>query len=263
VSPIVATKRVSGVFSAGGTVTYTVTITNDGAAPFPDLAGPEFEDTLASELSVVSTQASAGDVTANGNRVSWSGSLPGHSSVTLTIVARIAAGSEGRIVSNQGLVYWDLDGDGGSDAVVVTDDPDAPGGGERTAFQVPWGAASFFTVEPCRLVDTRRAAGPRGGPALAAGTDRAFGLAGACGLPPAAKGVVLNVAVTQPTAAGELVLHAAGTSVPGGSSIHYRAGQTRSNHVVVPLDPAAALAVFCNQGSGTAHLVLDVTGYFE
>ena len=50
----------------------------------------------------------------------------------------------------------------------------------------PPGALDFYTIAPCRAVDTRGAAGPYGAPALAAGAPRAFALAGRCGVPAAA-----------------------------------------------------------------------------
>ncbi len=43
----------------------------------------------------------------------------------------------------------------------------------------------FVPVTPCRVVDTRRAAGAFGGPSLAAGTSRDFPIVqGACDIPP-------------------------------------------------------------------------------
>jgi hypothetical protein len=45
-------------------------------------------------------------------------------------------------------------------------------------------ALEFSTLTPCRLLDTRDAAGTFGGPALAAGADRVFPLFGRCGMPP-------------------------------------------------------------------------------
>ncbi|MGH9367048.1 MAG: S8 family peptidase, partial [Thermoanaerobaculia bacterium] len=45
------------------------------------------------------------------------------------------------------------------------------------------GPKSFYTVTPCRAVDTRNASGPLGGPALSAGGTRTFALAGQCGIP--------------------------------------------------------------------------------
>ncbi|MEO8347540.1 MAG: zinc-dependent metalloprotease, partial [Acidobacteriota bacterium] len=63
-------------------------------------------------------------------------------------------------------------------------------------------AARFYTVAPCRVVDTRNAPGPYGGPALAANTDRTFVFAGQCGIPTSATAVSGNVTVVQSTAAG-------------------------------------------------------------
>jgi hypothetical protein len=121
----------------------------------------------------------------------------------------------------------------------------------------------FFTLSPCRLIDTRNAMGPYGGPALAADADRTFTLAGQCGIPATARAVSVNVTVTAPSATGNLRLYPAGTSLPGVSSINYSAGQARRNNAIVSLNTSGALAVRCAQASGTAHFILDVNGYFE
>lgn len=71
------------------------------------------------------------------------------------------------------------------------------------------------------------------------------------------------MAVTQASAVGHLRLHTAGTTVPHVAAINYRAGKTRSNNAVVALDPSGRLAVYSGQPSGSVHLILDVTGYFE
>jgi hypothetical protein len=121
----------------------------------------------------------------------------------------------------------------------------------------------FYTVPPCRVVDTRNEAGPWGGPPLAAGAERVFTIMDRCTIPTSARSVSLNVAVTQADAPGNLSLYPAGISVPLVSAVNYVAGMTRSNNAIVPLSAAGALAVYCNQGSGTVHVILDVTGYFE
>jgi hypothetical protein len=46
---------------------------------------------------------------------------------------------------------------------------------------------NLFTLAPCRVLDTRDAAGQYGGPALVAGQSRAFTLAGRCGIPASAR----------------------------------------------------------------------------
>jgi plastocyanin len=124
-------------------------------------------------------------------------------------------------------------------------------------------ALVFHTLPPCRVVDTREPNGPFGGPALAAGQDRIFAVAGQCGIPMSARAVAYNVTVTQPTALGHVTLHPAGAAVPATSTLNYRAGQTRANNAIVQLGSGGALGVACGQGSGTVHLIIDVTGYFE
>jgi glucose/arabinose dehydrogenase len=125
------------------------------------------------------------------------------------------------------------------------------------------GPLGYFTVTPCRLVDTRNAPGPRGGPALAAGATRTFDLRGECAIPATAKALALNVTVTAPTVAGNLRLYPADELSPGTSTVNFASGQTRANNARVRLGGTGALAVFCSMASGTAHVVLDVVGFFE
>jgi uncharacterized repeat protein (TIGR01451 family) len=122
---------------------------------------------------------------------------------------------------------------------------------------------AFHTVSPCRVVDTRGAAGLVGGPALAAGASRSFPVVGRCGIPASAWAVSLNVAVTGPTAAGNLRVLPGGTPVPPASALNYAPGQTRANNATVSLGPAGDVAVFCGQATGTTHFILDVNGYFQ
>jgi hypothetical protein len=124
----------------------------------------------------------------------------------------------------------------------------------------PWG---FYTVVPCRLLDTRNPTGPYGGPALAAGADRTFTLAGRCGIPATAVAVSVNMTVTQPTAAGSLTLYPADVPLPLAWSITYPAGQTRANNGVEPVSESGEIKVRCSQPSGSTHFILDVNGYFE
>jgi hypothetical protein len=121
----------------------------------------------------------------------------------------------------------------------------------------------FYTLSPCRVFDTRQVAGPTAGAPLSCGTSRDFTIAGpACGVPTGAKSVSFNVMVTQPSAGGNLRLFASGDSVPLVSSLNYAAGQTRGNNGVAPLSAAGQVAARCSP-SGTAHVILDVNGYFE
>lgn len=123
-------------------------------------------------------------------------------------------------------------------------------------------AMGFHTLAPCRAVDTREPA--LGGPTpVAAGQDRVFALGGVCGLPSTAKAISLNLTVTQATVQGNLRLYPAGTPPPLVSTLNYAAGQTRANNAVASLNAAGQLAVRCSQAGGSAHVIIDVNGYFE
>jgi len=140
--------------------------------------------------------------------------------------------------------------------------PDAQAATLPSAFTYTAGT-SFYTVTPCRVADTRNPTGSFGGPALAANADRTFTVTGQCGIPATAKAVSANVTITQPTSVGDLRLLAGGSALPLTSSINYRAGQTRANDAVIPLGAAGALAVHCDQSSGTVQFIIDVNGYFQ
>jgi hypothetical protein len=120
-------------------------------------------------------------------------------------------------------------------------------------------AASFYTLVPCRAVDTRE------GEPLAPGADRTFVLAGHCGIPASARAVSLNVTVTGSIAAGSVSLFPGGTRASGVSVVDYGAGQTRANNAVLGLAGGAigAHCDQCDQELGTVQLVIDVNGYFE
>jgi hypothetical protein len=117
----------------------------------------------------------------------------------------------------------------------------------------------FHTLTPCRLIDTRAAAGTYGGPALVAGAARVFPLIGVCGILATAQTLSVNLTVTASTTAGNLRLYPGGMPVPTISSINYLAGQTRGNNAVVMLKGIGELAAYCAQASGTAHFGLTVT----
>lgn len=136
--------------------------------------------------------------------------------------------------------------------------------GKLTALASP-PPTSFYTVPPCRVVDTRLASGvPIGGPALAGGIARTLHLAGQCGVPDTAAAVSVNVTVTGAGAAGYLRLDAAGAAASMFSTLNYSLGQTRANNAIVALSSSGDLAALALQNAGsTVHLIIDVNGYFE
>jgi Calx-beta domain len=121
----------------------------------------------------------------------------------------------------------------------------------------------YHTVTPCRLADTRNPTGPSGGPALGAGTTRAFPAVGLCGIPATAQALAVNVTVTGAGSAGNLRLFPADSTVPLASTINFPASRARGNNAIVRVGTAGRIGVQCNTPPGTAHVILDVFGYFQ
>ncbi len=122
-------------------------------------------------------------------------------------------------------------------------------------------ASSFEPLPPCRLLDTRVSGGLT---TLAAGSRRDFALSGLCGVPPDAKSVSVNVAVTGPLAAGFVNVFPAGLAVPPTSAVNFSAGQTRANNLIVSTSgtPAGTVTVH-NASAGAADVIVDVNGFFR
>ncbi len=151
---------------------------------------------------------------------------------------------------------------------VVVTNPDAQSGTLTNGFAYlpPPAATRYFAIAPCRLFDTRNAAGPdAAAPALVAGATRTFDVSGRCGVPETAVSLAVNVTVTGPGAAGELrIFPGNGISpTPPAGAIFYAPGKTRANNAVLRLatDGTATYKVQNVSAAGT-HFILDVSGYF-
>src|SRR2546430_560953 len=127
----------------------------------------------------------------------------------------------------------------------------------------PAPSPGFYTVTPCRLVDTRNPTGPFGGPAIQANSSRSFTIVGQCGIPSTAEAVNLNITVTQANSAGDFRLFPGGSALPNSTAINYGAGKTRANNGSFALGSAGDLVVHCDQPTGSVQLILDVSGYYE
>lgn len=149
--------------------------------------------------------------------------------------------------------------------VVVTNAGGSPGSLASAFFYAPPAVASrWHPVAPCRVVDTRNANGPLGGPALPAGGTRSFGVPGTCAIPPSAKSLTVNYTVTQGTQAGELRAFPGDAVWSGASVVSFKAGATRANGGVLFLATnGAGTFQATNASAGPLHFILDVNGYFE
>ncbi|MEO8586074.1 MAG: hypothetical protein ABI584_07920 [Acidobacteriota bacterium] len=141
------------------------------------------------------------------------------------------------------------------------------GGGFANVTVAPAGeAVQFYGVTPCRLVDTRGAIGALGGPALAASgaPDRAFTVAGNCGIPAGATSVSANATVVNPPFGGALALYRGDGAPVGAISISFNPAATRAGNAFLQLALDGSGSVNVNNSSaGPVHFVLDVNGYFE
>ncbi len=128
----------------------------------------------------------------------------------------------------------------------------------------PGAPLAYYTLAPCRLVDTRNPTAPLAGPALAGGgAQRSFGLSGVCGVPTTARALSVNLTVVSPAAGGDLRLFPADQPTPLISAINFAANQTRTNNAILGLGWGTGLLTVQNDAGGTVQLVVDVNGYYQ
>lgn len=127
------------------------------------------------------------------------------------------------------------------------------------------GPARFYTLTPCRVFDTRNPAGAFAGPALAAASPRSFPLAGRCGIPATARAVSANLTELGAGSNGDVRAYASDIAAPVATAISVGAGKVRANNAVLAVsqDGNAAVTFILDIPAGSAHLILDVNGYFE
>lgn len=124
-------------------------------------------------------------------------------------------------------------------------------------------ATTFHTLPPCRVLDTRNAAGPLGGPSIGALGSRSFVAAGVCGVPAGAIALSANATVVSPAATGGFVIYPNGiASPPTASTLSFQSGVTRANNTLVYMASDGSFVVK-NNAAGAFHFLLDVNGYFR
>ncbi len=112
-------------------------------------------------------------------------------------------------------------------------------------------ADNYFSVTPCRLLDTR------GGPQITA-IPTTIQVTGSCGVPANATALAGNLTAIPPAANGYMRLSPAGTS-PGTTTLNYRTSNVRANNFIMQLSWNGRVDLI---SSPAADAVVDVTGYF-
>src|SRR5579871_4386303 len=165
--------------------------------------------------------------------------------------------SDGRIKSNAAIVPA---GRTGAISVFATDTTDVVL--DINGYFVPASTQTglaFYPVTPCRIADTRNAAGPLGGPKLAGQSSRTFPVLGACNLPATAQAYSLNFAAIPAGPLGYLTAWPTGQPQPFVASLNAVTGSIAANAVVVPAGAGGSVDVYT---TGDTDLVIDIDGYF-
>jgi hypothetical protein len=128
------------------------------------------------------------------------------------------------------------------------------------------GPYRFFTLTPCRLLDTRLADGPFGGPPIPpGGSQRVVVAAGHCGIPAGARALAVNVTVVASPQPGFLTFFPGDAAVPGTSTINFKPGRVIANNAVLALASSGSgtLALSNFTASQPVQVLIDVSGYFQ
>jgi ELWxxDGT repeat protein len=122
---------------------------------------------------------------------------------------------------------------------------------------VPMG---FYTITPCRVIDTRVAGS---GTPLVGGVARNVQFTGVCGIPSTALAVSVNLTATGFTGNGNLRLFPGGTTPSLTSTVNVAAGQTRANNAIATLGTFGDLGVLLSPTGVTGHVIIDINGYLQ
>ncbi|MGH9133130.1 MAG: hypothetical protein ACRDZZ_04280 [Ilumatobacteraceae bacterium] len=151
----------------------------------------------------------------------------------------------------------------------------SPDPGRAVAAAALGSGGEYHALAPQRVLDTRNAINdpaPAGAKPLVPGAGQAFEvqLLGEGGLPPAAAGadvlaVAVNITVVSPSDQGYLRVWGKGATVGDSSLVNFQAGQNVPNMAIVRpgADGKVVIRLISEGGSGSAHVLIDVFGWFS
>jgi hypothetical protein len=122
----------------------------------------------------------------------------------------------------------------------------------------------FYPVTPCRVADTRPAAGFASySGSMSAGETRAFDVQGSsCGIPSTAKAYSFNITVIPRNQLGNLTIFPAGNARPGVSTLNCsqcNGSVVLANAAIVPAGNGGAVSIFVTDAT---EVLFDINGYF-
>jgi hypothetical protein len=119
--------------------------------------------------------------------------------------------------------------------------------------------AAFVGLPPTRILDTRLGIGAVSIQPLGAGQTMQVQVATRGGVPSTATAVVMNVTVTDTTAASYLAVYPTGALQPLASNLNWVPGETIPNLVEVGLGSNGQVSVY--NAAGEVDVIFDVAGY--
>lgn len=127
-------------------------------------------------------------------------------------------------------------------------------------------AGAFHAITPHRVYDSRHAtkigSGETRTVSIADGINGAGAVDAADLVPAGATAISVNVTITATTGGGYLTLFPAGVPRPTASTINwYASGQTAANSLQLAVSTGRQISIY-GGGTGTTHVLLDVSGYY-
>jgi hypothetical protein len=126
-------------------------------------------------------------------------------------------------------------------------------------------ALAFYTITPCRVVDTRSVdgsglSGPFGPPFLSAGSTRTIPMPDStCSLPDTAQAYSLNIGVLPMGPLEYLTVWPAGSPLPVVATLGSANGNSVSNAALVAAGTSGAISIYV---SNATNVIVDADGYF-
>jgi Chaperone of endosialidase len=120
----------------------------------------------------------------------------------------------------------------------------------------------YTPISPCRLVDTRGAFSPVfSGGAYAPGETRTYQATGNCAIPSGAQGIVMQIIMITPNAAGDIELQPQGGAFGSTVAMVFQANSYSSVSSLAKLNASNGQFSAQIRGPG-GHVAIDVTGFF-
>ena len=132
--------------------------------------------------------------------------------------------------------------------------------GDDATFRTACAGGAFYTLAPCRVLDTRSAV------PMADGVPLQVAFHGTCGIPASARALAVNLTATEATGAGRLSTFPADVASTASTVVVFTGGKTRAANTILKLsgDGAGQARLEATvSGSGTVHVIVDVSGYFD